>query len=197
VLLAGFFFAPIPIVLAMPTDPKYFTPRELLVVPFGVLISVVGVEWLLAHRSRAARVVAAALIASVPLQFALFARDYFTRYQEWSAYRFDSMNFRQVVAEVIAADASQPIPALYVNNNLGEEKVVQCEFHLLARRRADVWTRTSYLAPDQSRSPAIAPASLLIVAARDRQLYDSARWSVVKVIDGPLGEPAAALLRRN
>ena len=50
VLLVGFFFAPVPIMLALPEAPRYATARDLLAVPFGVLISVAGVEWLVAER---------------------------------------------------------------------------------------------------------------------------------------------------
>jgi hypothetical protein len=36
VLVIGFFFAPVPIVAALPQDPRYATPRDLLAMPFGV-----------------------------------------------------------------------------------------------------------------------------------------------------------------
>ena len=147
VLLVGFFFAPVPIVLAMPTDPKYFTPREILVVPFGVLISVAGLEWLVRDRGRIARIAAALLVLALPIQFTSFARDYFTQYQTWSAYRFDYMNFRDVAAYVIASDASARVPAVYFSDSLGEEPAVQWKFHLLTRQRLDLWERTKYLAP--------------------------------------------------
>ena len=121
---------------APPTDPKYFTPRALLAVPFGVLISVIGVEWLV-DRGRMGRIVAALLIFTVPLQFASFARDYFTDYQIRSAYRFDSMNFRGVAAYVIASDASARVPAVYLSEDLVEAKTIQWKFHLLARLRPE------------------------------------------------------------
>ena len=44
VVLAGFFFAPMPIVMALPEAPQYSTARDLLVVPFGVLLAVGGVS---------------------------------------------------------------------------------------------------------------------------------------------------------
>ena len=176
ILLVGFLFAPVPIVLAMPTDPKYFTARELAVVPFGVLIGVAGVEWLVAARRPAARVAAALLIASLPVQFALFARTYFTTYQDWSADRFDALDFAHVAAAVAAQDAAAPVPRVYLSDTLGEEKVVQWQFHLLAAQRSDLWSRTSYLHVPEADRPRIASGSLLILGERDRP---PAGWSVV------------------
>ena len=111
-LILGFFFAPVPIVAALPLDPKYDTPRDLLAVPFGALIGTAGVEWLIGRRGYLARTVAAVLILAIPLQFASFARHYFTEYQTWSASRFDALNLRGVVEYVIASDNSERVPAV-------------------------------------------------------------------------------------
>jgi 4-amino-4-deoxy-L-arabinose transferase-like glycosyltransferase len=200
VLLVGFFFAPVPIIAAMPTDPKYFTPREILVVPFGVLIGVAGVEWLVRERGRVTRIAAALLILAVPVQFASFARDYFTRYQIWSAYRFDSMNFRAVAEYVIASDASARVPTVYMSDGLGEEKTVQWKFHLLARQRPDLWERTRYFAPARVKPDEVPSGSLLVLSPGDRRLDEllgPGRWSLAHMVDQLSGEPAATILRRN
>ena len=199
VLLVGFLFAPVPIIAALPTDPKYFTPRALLAVPFGVLISVIGVEWLV-DRGRMGRIVAALLIFTVPLQFASFARDYFTDYQVRSAYRFDSMNFRGVAAYVIASDASARVPAVYLSEDLVEAKTIQWKFHLLARLRPDLWDRTRYFALARFNPNDIPSGSLLVLDANNRRLDEllgPARCSLVNVVNDVSGEPAAAILRRN
>jgi len=186
IVAAGFFFAPIPIVLAMPTDPKYFTARELLVIPYGVIISIAGVEWLIEHRRPAMTVAAVIIVASVPLQFAAFARDYFTRYQEWSAFRFDSMNFRDVAANVASQDLMARVPAVYVSDMLGEDKVIQCEFQLLVMGRADLWARTKYLAVAQA--DAVPPGSIVITS--DAEHITGNRWEATRTAD-------AVILRRN
>src|SRR5438128_6538554 len=85
VVLAGFLFAPVPIVLTLPEAPRYAVARDLLAVPFGVLIGVAGVEYLVAKRRPVARLIAGLLLISIPIQFAVFARDYFTDYQLRSA----------------------------------------------------------------------------------------------------------------
>jgi 4-amino-4-deoxy-L-arabinose transferase-like glycosyltransferase len=200
VLLAGLFFAPVPIVVAMPTDPKYFTPREILVVPFGVLISVAGLEWLVRNGGRIARMAAVLLVLALPMQFVSFARDYFTRYQTWSAYRFDYMNFRDVAAYVIASDASARVPAVYFSDSLGEEPAVQWKFHLLSRQRLDLWERTRYLAPSGGTPDAVPSGSLLLISPSDRRLNDllgPGAWSPAHVVNHVSGEAAATILRKD
>ena len=129
VLLVGFFFAPVPIVAALPEAPRYASARALLAVPFGVLICVAGVEWLLVERRWARGTVAALLILSIPIQFVSFARDYFGDYQVRSFFRFDYLNVRDVAADVIARDASARVPAVYLSDTLGTGKSVQWKFH--------------------------------------------------------------------
>src|SRR5262249_28153228 len=73
VLTFGFFFAPVPVALALPPDPQYWTPRDLLVMPFAVLLCTIGVEWLFQRKSWIARLFAVALLVSVPFQFEGFA----------------------------------------------------------------------------------------------------------------------------
>ena len=200
VLLIGFFFVPVPIAAVMPPDPKYFTPRDLLALPFGVLISVVGAESLLSSRGRIGQTVAALLVLAIPIQFTSFARDYFTDYQNRSAYRFDSMNFRGVAAYVIARDDAAGVPAVYLSSDLEEDKATQWMFHLLTRQRRDLWERTRYFVLAHFKPSDIPSGSLLVLNAsnpRLEELLGPARCSLVKIVDDFAGGPAAAILRRN
>ena len=200
VLLAGFFFAPVPIVAALPEAPRYATARELLVVPFGVLISVAGVEWLVAERRWAREIVAALLLLSIPIQFVFFARDYFGDYQIRSFFRFDYLNVRDVAAYVIVRDASARVPAVYLSNALGTGKSVQWKFHLVKNQRPDLWERTKYFAVatfDPSDTP---PGSLLVVDIHNprlNELVGPGRCSIVHVVKDVADAPAAAILQRN
>src|SRR5262249_13634969 len=123
-LVAGLIAAPLPIVATLPEAPRYATARDLLVGPFGVLISVAGVEWLAARGTRH-RLIAGLLVASLPLQFEVYARDYLGDYQQRSAYRHDVLNTRGIAEYVIAADAAAPVPAVFFTEDLGAGKVVQ------------------------------------------------------------------------
>jgi 4-amino-4-deoxy-L-arabinose transferase-like glycosyltransferase len=200
VLLIGFFFAPVPIIAALPQDPKYYTPRDLLVVPFGALICTAGVEWLVNERGRITRIVAAVLILAVPIQFASFARYYFTDYQRWSAPRFDALNLRGVATYVIASDGSARVPAVYLSEDVGEPQAEQWMFYLLTHQRRDLWERTKHFELALVNPIDIPSGSLLVVDAKNPRLD---RWPgtalcpVVQVVHDVEGSPAAAILRRN
>jgi 4-amino-4-deoxy-L-arabinose transferase-like glycosyltransferase len=200
VLLVGFFFAPVPIVLTLPEAPRYATARDLLAVPFGVLISVAGVEWLVAEHRRAGRIVAALLILSIPVQFTGFARDYFADYQIRSAYRFDSANMRDVAAYVIATDRSARVPAVYLSKDLGTGKSVQWKFHLVKNQSEDLWRRTKYFDADTFNPSDIPSGSLLVLDMNNRRLDDlvgPALCSIAYVVKDVANAPAATILRKN
>jgi hypothetical protein len=201
VVLVGFFFVPAPIVAALIPASKDATARALLAVPFGVLISVAGVQWLIAERGRMGRIVAILLLLSMPIQFIVFARDYFTAYQVRSAHRFDFLNVRGVAEYVIASDESVRVPAVYLSEGLGILKTLQWKFHLLTHRRPDLWERSTYFELAQIASNDILSGSLLVVRAGDDRRLEavlgSGRWSVVHTVNLIDGEPGASILRRN
>jgi hypothetical protein len=200
VLLLGFVLAPLPIVAALPQDPKYYTPRDLLVVPFGALIATAGVEWLYAKRRWFASIAATVLLVSVPLQFASFARYYFTDYQSWSASRFDALNLRGVAAYVIAADAAARVPAVYLSEDVGESQAEQWLFHLRKQQRPDVWARSKPLELAQFKPDDIPSGSLIVLDAANPRLgalLQSGSCSVVAIVNGVAGSPASAILRRK
>jgi hypothetical protein len=199
-LLVGFLFAPVPIILALPEAPAYATARDLLVVPFGLLISVAGVEWMVAQRRWPATITAALLIASIPVQFASFASDYFSDYQARSSYRMDSVNMGGVAAYVIAEDASARVPTVYLSEGLGTGKSVQWKFHLLKHGREDLWARTKYFAPDTFNPNDAPPGSLLVLENNNRRqaaLVDGVRCSIAHIVTDVTNAPTAVILRRQ
>lgn len=158
--IAGFMLAPLPIIAALPEAPQYATARHLLAVPFGVLLGVAGLEWLMAAGGRVGQVAAAVLVLSTPLQFVSFARDYFGDYQLRSAFWSDSMNMRAVVTSVAAISATEMPPAVYLSEeDLGEDKVVKWLFHLMAAGRDDLRQRTRYFSPERTPTSDIARAA--------------------------------------
>ena len=200
VLLVGFFFAPVPIILALPEAPKYATARDLLAVPFGVLIGAAGVEWLITEHKRSGRIVAALLIVSIPLQFVSFTRDYFADYQNRSGYRLDSANMRAVAAYVIASDRAARVPAVYLSKDLGTGKSVQWKFHLVKSQREDLWQRTQYLDVAKFNSQDVPPGSLVVLDMNNQHLNDlinSDRCSIAHIVKDAANAPTATILRKN
>ena len=168
--------------------------------PFGVLISVVGVEWLVTEHRWAGRIVAALLILSMPVQFVSFARDYFDDYQIRSAYRMDSVNMRDVAAYVIASDRSAHVPAVYLSTGLGTGKSVQWKYHLVKNQRADLWQRTQYFDVDTFNPGEVPSGSLLVLDINNQRLNGliAPAWcSIAHVVKDVANTPTAAILRRN
>jgi hypothetical protein len=212
-LLVGFLFAPVPIIAALPEAPRAATARDLLVVPFGILISVAGVEFLVEQQwegwwrpvSRpawltAGRLIAALLILGMPIQFVSYAKDYFGDYQRRSSFRHDYLNVRGVVEAVITRDHSSPVPAVYLNEDLGASKAVQWKFHLITHHRAELWDRTKYFSVPKLNPSEIPRGSVLVMTAGDPRLDDVIRrgpCTVVQVIKDVTDSPSAAILVRH
>jgi 4-amino-4-deoxy-L-arabinose transferase-like glycosyltransferase len=198
VVAFGFFFAPLPVVIAMPQDPASYTPRDLLVVPFAVLLCTIGVERVFERGSRTARVLGVALLLAIPFQFVGFAKYYMTGYQTLSAARFDEMNLEAVAEYVISSDEASRVPVVYLSEDVGLPHAYQWAFYLLERSRDDLWARTQHF--DARIKPSEIPAgSLLVLHAKDPQLdqMSTAGYSLVHTVSGVAGAPAAAVLRRN
>jgi 4-amino-4-deoxy-L-arabinose transferase-like glycosyltransferase len=199
VLVFGFFFAPLPVVLAMPQDPKFYTPRDLLLVPFAALLCTVGFERLFQRGGRSARLFGIALLVAVPLQFEIFAKYYMTGYQAASAGRFDEMNLEAVAEYVIASDDASRVPVVYLSEDVGAPHAYQWAFYLLERHRDDLCARTRHFSWPITPS-AIPAGSLLVFNANDPrldQIRSTAGCSLVQVVSGFAGEPVAAVLRKN
>lgn len=197
-LVFGFFFAPLPVALAMPPDPRFYTPRDLLVVPFAALLCAIGVESLF-ERGLIARLFGVALLVAVPLQFVGFAKYYSTGYQTASASRLDEMNLEAVVEQVIARDRASAVPRVYLSEDAGSPHAYQWGFYLLERHREDLWARTRHFT--WPVSPGAIPAgSLLVFEANDPRLDQIASrvgCSLVQMVNGLSGGSAAAVLRKN
>ena len=199
-LVVGFLFAPVPIILALPEAPSYATARDLIAIPFGVLLSVVGVEWLVTERGRWGGIIASVLVLSVPVQFTAFARDYFRDYQVRSAFRMDSVNMRDVADYIIASDRSAHVPVVYLSRDLGTGKSVQWKYHLVKNHRTDLWDRTKYLPVDAVRPADVPSGSLLVIDVGNpglKELIDPLGCSIVHTVKGAGNEPTALILRRG
>ena len=82
---------------------RYAVQRELIVLPFVVLIATFGAMFLLRHSTRFARLAGVALLLAMPVQFAAFYYDYFNDYRIRSAFWFDPANFRGVAEFLLSA----------------------------------------------------------------------------------------------
>jgi 4-amino-4-deoxy-L-arabinose transferase-like glycosyltransferase len=187
--------------------------RQLVVVVFGNLVAVYGLMRLLTHRNRVAHWTAAILLIAIPVQFAYFARDYFTDYRLRSANRLDPINFGDVARYVIARDQVSPVPRVYLSESLDDGEA-RWRFHLAARRREDLWQRTWIVDPAVRNQwsvmarlptePFVAeriPAGSVFVMyanpAHNRLVDPEQCCSVARTIKGARGEAAAVIIERR
>ena len=139
------------------------------------------------------------LLLSMPLQFALFARDYYADYQARSALRYDPVGFRDVADHVMAIDASARVPGVYLSDDM-DDKSVRWKFYMLKNNRLDLWDRTKYFIAAKFDPASVPAGSLLVFYATDPhvpQLLASGATSPVMTITGKSGSPSAVVLRRN
>ena len=187
------------VVLTLPEAPGAVIARQIMVLPFGVLLAVAGVEWLLS-RGRFARAVAAFLLIVIVYQFSTFARHYFGAYRADAGPRFDELNLREVAAEVIAAERHMPVPAVYFSSETSAAQATQWRFHVLWQGRPDLWTRTRFLQVPQFCRGEIERGSILVMTMRDAEttrLEEQEHCSALKVVKNIGGAPASTLVRRE
>jgi hypothetical protein len=199
VLLFGFLFAPVPIVATLPEAPGPIVARETMLLPFGVLLAVTGVEWLVG-RGRSGRAVAVLLLVAIPFQFNTFARHYFGKYRADAAARFDELNLRDVAGEVLEMDGRTPLPGVYFSSETSAGQAMQWRFHLLMRGRQDLWPRTRFLDDADFCTRDVPAGSVLVVKIKDPAAalpVFGQGCSAATVVRNLGGVPASILVRRQ
>lgn len=159
VVLAGFFSAPVAACLAVP-EP-YAIDRELSVVVFGVLLAVIGLEFLW-HSREMARRVAIGATALVPLHFAFFVYDYFTDYRQRSAIWFE-LNHRGALEALLDRESQAPSARIYLPRDKDPYMASYWRFTLATHGRPELESKTELYTAAQL-APASIPARSLVVA---------------------------------
>jgi 4-amino-4-deoxy-L-arabinose transferase-like glycosyltransferase len=197
-LLFGFAAAPVPIVAAMPQSAHYAAGRELVVVPFAVLIAVAGIARLRSQSSGPVRLAALLLVALVPIQFCSFLGDYLTTYQVSSAARFDPVNMRDVADFVMADHAAAAVPAVYLSDAL-DDGGARWKFYTLKAGREDVWQRTHLMNVGGSEQTAAPAGSVAVVDAGDTRWtgWAGGHWTIAKTVMNATGEACTLILRKD
>jgi hypothetical protein len=152
-----FLIAPLPVVIALPPTADYAIGRAMALVPFGILLAVEGVARSTSHAQPAVRAAALTVLALCPLQFLVFARDYFVHYPERSITRFDAGMNRELDQRLLTLVDAQPTPAIYFDGNTGG-RAARWLFFVNAQGRPELWNRTRYAA-----GPDAPPGSLRVL----------------------------------
>lgn len=163
VLVAGALAAPLP---ATFVAERYAIQRELVVLPFFVLIATYGAVWLLQHARRPVRVAGMLLLLAMPIQFAFFCQDYFNDYRLRSAFWFDPVNFRGVAEYLISAHAPGDTSPIYLSDDL-DDVAARWRFYLVKHQRDDLLPQTSLFAASRVDARRLTTGSELVLYATD------------------------------
>lgn len=193
VLFAGLAFAPIAAAL---TGTARMSQRGMYLMPFAVLISAVGFDWMRRQPARAVRVLSTVLLVALVAQFTVFARDYFTHYKLRSAFYYDPIAFHEV-AEYLMAD--EGVPAIYLSTEL-DDAPAKWRFYSSKSGREDLLMRTWYFEGNGLELDSVPPGSLLVMyvkAADLKALVGTGHWSLERTVSDIDRRAAAAILKRT
>ena len=188
--VAGFLLSPLGGAVAA---EHYRISRALVMLPFATLIATIGVEFLVRHERAAVRAAAVALLAAVPLQFALFYRDYMGDYRTRSAQWFGG-DLAGALEEVIAREPGDAPRPVYLDSTVSFIDWYW-KVYTLKHRRADLDARiwpTSH--------PELMKAGGIMVAhfgdAEESALVRTGALRVVRLFDGPTDAVKFAVLEK-
>jgi hypothetical protein len=141
-----------------------------VILPFGVLLAVFGIEMMLRSPRRRWRAAAAVALALVPLHFAFFIYDYYGDYRVRSATWFNN-NRRAALEWMIAYDDGHA-PAVYLSRAHIPYIDDYWRLYLLKHHREDLIARTHHIDRDDSLDiHAIPKGSLVLASRKDLMLH--------------------------
>jgi len=195
-LLFGFGLAPLAACL-MP-EP-YAIDRELVVLPFAVLLATLGVRAMMTATRQHWRLAAAALLALIPIHFAFFCFDYWSDYPTRAAYRFQG-NRRGVLEQVIAMTPPQTPGPIYLNDHRIPYIGAHWQLYLLKHGRTDLIGRTVFFDSRTLDESMVPPGSLLVTTLDDQPLSNlvrAGRLTQVQTFPEPGNPPLFGLFRKD
>ena len=167
--------------------------RALLMLPFGILIAVYGVEALLVSRRRLAQAVLLILLAVAALQFRGFYVDYFGAHRIRSGIWLGG-NIRGAVTSAIAAAREQPSPAIYLSDGIPYLDAYW-SFYSLAQGAGDLHA-VGY-DPARLDNSAIPSGALRVSDAAEFVRSGGDVWQAVRAISELEGQPTFVVSRRR
>jgi hypothetical protein len=183
-----------PIAATLKGQPS-MVQRALFMLPYAALVATAGLDWLWQRRGRGARLVAIALIAAIPLQFAVFYRDFFTHYARRSAFYYDPAAAEDVAAYMMA---DRKAPIFYFSDQI-DDIGAKWRYYTTRDGRQDLLARTRYVSNDGLDIGPSDPDSLLAIDNKAQQLHDleaSGLWKIEKTISDVDQRPTVVILRK-
>jgi 4-amino-4-deoxy-L-arabinose transferase-like glycosyltransferase len=195
VVLLGFLLAPVAACLAV--LEAYANDRELVLLPFGVLIAAFGIERLLAWRTRWGRAAAIGLLALVPLHFAFFVADYFGDYHRRSAFWFD-WNHQGGLEAILAREEHDARP-IFLSNGRDPMMAAHWRFALLKHHREDLLRQTTFFDAATLDVTTVPDTALVLISRDDApmlRLVGAGQLKVVAEAPEPADPPYYIVVER-
>lgn len=190
----GLLAAPLPAIML---DEGSAINRALEVVPFGIVLSVIGFDWLIQARPALRKPAAIAVIAVTAWQFVLFGHDYFGDYRRRAASWFQ-FNIRGGLAAIVEHTGGDARP-VYLSDAIRWVDSYW-KFHLAAVGREDLLASTRGFTHLDRAMPA---GSLVLVnftdpamAAETNAAIRAGEFHLVREIAEPDGTVSFVVLER-
>jgi hypothetical protein len=193
IVLFGLLTAPFAAVVA----GELFLPRQLVMVPFAILIATLGVSRLLSARRRLWRAAGVVLLVLIPVQFAYFAYDYFTAYRIRSSMWFER-NLRGALEEVIVRERTAPGRSLYLSEDVLWIDAYW-QFYLMKHGRAQLLEHTVYFRPASLDIRSVPRGALIVGAFGEptlERLAQSGELGRLSVVVEPNDTPSFVIFER-
>ncbi|MFM8533257.1 MAG: hypothetical protein ACKOEC_06645 [Acidimicrobiia bacterium] len=190
VLLAGLLTGPLAAVANGTIDLNRY--RAMFVLPFGAIVAAYGAAVLWHSPRRWPRLVVAALVVGIAVQFASFRTDYLERYRDASSVWF-GRNLRGALAVVYAS--GRPAGAVLVSERIPYAQAYERFYSRMFTGKAETAVPVNGSRLDD---PALATAAWLIVdAAEPWRSSLASDWHLSATISEPSGEASFAVYRRQ
>ena len=210
-ILVGFLSGPLAALLGSEEAAGASCQRAVEMLPFALVL--LAALWALASSparlqvalGAAAKLVAVGLLALMPLQFAMFQRDYFGEYRLRAAPWFGG-NLRGALEEIIAMDRRDNVPRIYFStlkatNGLLDTRnrwmAAYWRFYLIKQHREDLLGKTARF--DAQALDTVPARSLVLANVGDVTadgLVKSGALKTVTLIDEIDRDPFFAILQR-
>ena len=183
-LVAAFVTGPLAAVLVAEVAIR----RALLMLPFAVLIAIIGLRWMFSTRPHAWRAAAVVLLALVAFEFGSFRRDYFSDYRNRSGVWFGG-NIRGGLEALVQRERERPSSTVYVSNRIPFVDAYW-EFYAVKLGREDLLKRTIDDDPGAAETELAAEGGLVLTPMHEQEtqrLVGARGWHLVSVIAEPNG----------
>jgi hypothetical protein len=194
--VAGFLSAPLAACLV---PEPYAIDREMVVVPFGVLLGTAGLAYLRGAGAPRLRQLAAVLMILVPVHFVFFLWVYFGEYRARAAFWFEG-NHQDATRQMLAAHAERPAPEFYLNVARIPVAEGYWRLALVQHEQQELLSRTRYFHPDTLDLREVPAGSLLLMTSDDTSLHAAIaagaleKFAEIPEISGP---PFYVIARRK